>query len=267
MALDDRLSDDRPPIVPNGMCDPLAGTHASSRSCSLSSTADKTGEGMLVEVPMVGGAINVTAEQVLEFQAFGHVMTRDGNRGPGGAPQGLYESLDRDEDGNPNWVAISVESREQWDGLRNALGHPDWAADPALSSMSGRRMAHDAIDEHLASWCAARNSDDIVTALWAAGVPVAKVLAGPEVRIVPQLNARGFLETVTHSLTGPSMYVGFPAKFSQGPEHLHRCPAPLLGQHNREVLIGLLGLSPAEFSQLEADQTIGNRIVGDLRTR
>jgi crotonobetainyl-CoA:carnitine CoA-transferase CaiB-like acyl-CoA transferase len=266
MATMTGYSDDRP-LVPNGMCDPLAGNHALLALLLALEHRNQTGEGMLVEVPMVGGAINVTAEQTLEYQAFGYQMNRDGNRGPSAAPQNLYETVECDEDGKPNWVAISVESDEQWGGLCSALGYPPWATDPALSSISGRRLAQDTIDEHLGAWCATHTSDEIVTALWSAGVPVGKVLAGPEVRTIPQLQQRGFIETVTHPLTGPSMFFGFPATLSRGPERLHRRPAPLLGEHNREVLIELLGVTPAEFSQLEADQIIGTRIVGDHRTR
>ena len=106
---------DGPPHVPNGMCDPLAGTHATLGLLLALEHRRKTGEGMLVEVPMVGGAVNVAAEQVLEYQAFGHLMQRDGNRGPGAAPQNIYRCADVVGDGMPDdWVAIAVETDEQW---------------------------------------------------------------------------------------------------------------------------------------------------------
>ncbi|MGO9456862.1 MAG: CoA transferase [Acidimicrobiales bacterium] len=259
--------DDRPQ-VPNGMCDPLAGTHAVLALLLALEHRRKTGEGMLVEVPMVGGAINVTAEQPLEYQAFGHLMERDANRGPTGAPQNLYNTAELEGDGRKDhWVAIAVESDEQWRGLRRALGEPGWAADRSLDSMSGRRAAHDEIDKHLAAWCQERTGDEIVAALWPAGVPVAKVVAGAEVQHLPQLVARGFLETVEHPVTGPSVHYGYPARFSAGPERLHRRPAPTLGQHNTEVLGDLLGLSPEELEDLEAADVIGTRLLGEHRTR
>jgi len=259
--------DDRP-IVPNGMCDPLAGNHALLALLLAIEHRRTTGQGMIVEAPMIGGAINVTAEQALEYQAFGYVMTRDANRGPTGAPQNLYATCELGDDGQRDyWVAIAVESDRQWLGLRHALGDPEWAADPGLSSMPGRLAAHDEIDGRLGAWCAGRTGDEIVAALWEAGVPVAKVLAGPEVRHIPQLEARHFLETVEHPLTGQSIHYGFPATFSAGPANLHRRAAPMLGQDNRMVLIDLLGVTPEEFAKLEADEVIGTRLLGDHRTR
>jgi crotonobetainyl-CoA:carnitine CoA-transferase CaiB-like acyl-CoA transferase len=259
--------DDRP-LVPNGICDPLAGNHALLALLLAIEHRRKTGEGMLVEVPMIGAAINVTAEQVLEYQAFGHLMSRDANRGPTGAPQGLYRTAEVEANGeHDHWVAIAVESDVHWQDLRRALGDPDWAAEETFSTMSGRRAAHDEIDRRLAAWCRDRSGDDVVSTLWAAGVPVAKVLAGPEVQHIPQLVARGFLETVEHPLTGDNTHYGYPAKFSAGPERMHHRPAPTLGRHNREVLVDLLGVSPEEFASLEADHVIGTRLLGDHRTR
>jgi crotonobetainyl-CoA:carnitine CoA-transferase CaiB-like acyl-CoA transferase len=51
--------------------------------------------------------------------------------------------------------------------------------------------------------------------------------------------------------------IGYPAKFEKGPHRIHRTPAPTLGQHNREILEGILGLSPAEIDELEAENIIG----------
>jgi crotonobetainyl-CoA:carnitine CoA-transferase CaiB-like acyl-CoA transferase len=267
MATMTGYADDRP-LVPNGICDPLAGNHALVALLLAFEHRRKTGEGMLVEVPMIGAAINVTAEQALEYQAFGHLMQRDANRGPTAAPQNVYRTAEVEEDGSrDHWVAVAVESDAQWEGLRRALGDPGWAADPALATPAGRRAQHDAIDGHLAAWCAGRSGDEVVDALWDAGVPVAKVLAGPEVRHIPQLAARGFIESVEHPLTGCSLHYGYPARFSAGPARLHRRPAPTLGQHNREILVDLLGVSPEEFAALEADAVIGTRLLGDHRTR
>ena len=213
MAFMTGYPDDRP-LVPNGMCDPLAGNHALVALLLALEHRRKTGEGMLVEAPMMGGAINVTAEQALEYQAFGHLMARDANHGPTGTPQNLYNTAELEPDGRrDHWVAIAVESDEQWAGLRRALGDPEWAADASMSSASGRRAAQGEIDKHLGAWCQDRSGDEVVTTLWAAGVPVAKVLAGPEVHHIPQLETRHFLETVEHPLTGHNVHYGYPAKF------------------------------------------------------
>ncbi|HLN18516.1 MAG TPA: CoA transferase [Acidimicrobiales bacterium] len=260
-------ADDRP-LVPNGMCDPVAGTHALFALLLALEHRRATGEGMLVEVSMVGGALNVTAEQALEYQAFGHLMTRDGNRGPTAAPQNLYRCSDAEDDGRLDmWVAVAVETDEQWAGLRRALGDPAWAAAPELGSAAGRRAAHDEIDGHLASWCEGRPADEVVEVLAAAGVPVGRVLAPAEVQHLEQLAARGFLETVVHPLTGQAVHTGYPVRFSAGPRRLHHRPAPTLGQDNRELLTELLGVSPEAYARLEAADVIGTRLLGEHRAR
>jgi crotonobetainyl-CoA:carnitine CoA-transferase CaiB-like acyl-CoA transferase len=257
---------DGPPHVPNGMCDPLAGTHATLGLLLALEHRRKTGEGMLVEVPMVGGAVNVAAEQVLEYQAFGHLMQRDGNRGPGAAPQNVYRCADVVGDGKPDdWVAIAVETDEQWRGLCQALGGVDVPKE--WDTHDGRRAGHDAIDAWIGGWCRDLPGDVVVERLWPAGVPVARVLAPAQVQHVPQLKARHFLETVTHPVAGKQMHYGYPVRFGSGPERFHRRPPPTLGQHNREVLVDLLGVEPDEYERLLAAEVIGDRLLGEHRTR
>jgi crotonobetainyl-CoA:carnitine CoA-transferase CaiB-like acyl-CoA transferase len=202
------------------------------------------------------------AEQVVEYSAYGNLIERQGNRGPGAAPQGAYRSADVDESGaQDRWIAIAVETDDQWGRLRSTLGSPDWAADPALATAQGRRAAHDEIDNHLGSWCAQRASDEIVEQLWDAGVPAGKVLLPHEQDSIPQLDARQFWQEVEHPVTGTNRHGGYPVRFSAGPHQLHRWHAPLLGQHNREILADLLGLGEAEIDALEESGVIGTRIA------
>ncbi len=255
-----------PPHVPNGMCDPLAGTHATLALLLAIEHRRRTGEGMQVEVPMVGGALNVTAEQVLEYQAFGHLMVRDGNRGPTAAPQNLYRCADVTGDGpSEDWVAVAVEDDEQWAALCKVVGEPPepdrWRA------AAGRRADHDEIDRWLGAWCRVRPAAEVVGALWPAGVPVAPVLAPAQVQHLEQLHARGFLETVTHPVAGDQLHYGYPVRFGAGPGRLHRSPAPTLGQHNHEILVDLLGVSEEEYRRLEEAEVIGTRLLGEHRTR
>jgi crotonobetainyl-CoA:carnitine CoA-transferase CaiB-like acyl-CoA transferase len=259
--------DDRPQ-VPNGMGDPLAGLHAMVGLLLALEQRRRSGQGTVVESPMVGGALNIAAELPLEFQAYGYEMCRDGNRGPTAAPQNLYRTADQEQDGRLDyWIALAVETDDQWASLRKALGDPSWAAPEALATAAGRRAAHDALDRHLAAWCAPRSADEIVETLWPAGVPVGKVLAPVETKHVAQLVARGFFETVRHPLTGDQLHLGWPVRFSAGPRHLHRRPTPMLGQHNREILIDLLGVTPERFAELEADDVVGTELLGQHRTR
>ncbi len=224
---------------------------------------DRTGEGGLVETAMVDAAVNVAAEQPIEFSAYGAVLARDGNRGPCAAPQNLYQAAGPDEDGRDDaWVAIAVATDEHWLSLRRALGEPDWAADPALATAEGRRRNHDRIDQLLGAWCRERAASVIVESLWDVGVPVGRVVQPHRQPELPQLESRDFFEEVLHPVIGTSRYSTLPMKFSRGPGCLHQRHAPLLGEHNEELLGGL-GLTRSEIDALETEGIIGGSPVAE----
>jgi crotonobetainyl-CoA:carnitine CoA-transferase CaiB-like acyl-CoA transferase len=248
---------DQNPISPYCVGDSNAGLHALSGLLLALEHRRRTGEGVVVEAAMVDAALNVAAEQVVERSAYGALLERRGNRGPTAAPQNLYLTADTDEAGaRDTWVAIAVADDEQWLGLREAIGRPGWAMDPALSTVGVRRQRHDTIDRHLSRWCAERTGDEIVDRLWAAGVPVAKVMEPHRQATLPQLQVRGFFEDVDHPVTGTARHSTLPMRFSRGPDRFHRDRAPLLGEHN-EPLLRRVGVSDEEMAELEAEGLIG----------
>jgi crotonobetainyl-CoA:carnitine CoA-transferase CaiB-like acyl-CoA transferase len=256
---------DQKPLEPYCVGDPNAGIHALAGLLLALEHRRRTGEGVAVEAAMVDAAINVTAEQVIEYSAYGSLLERAGNRGPAAAPQNLYRTADTDErGGSDSWVAIAVATDPQWEALQEVLGRPGWGADATLSTAAGRVEHHGRIDEHLAAWCAERGGDEIVDLFWPAGVPVAKVVQPHRQGDVPQLQARGFFEAVDHPLFGTARHSTLPMRFSRGPDQLHRRHAPLLGEHNAEILAGL-GLTAEETAALEADGVIGRAPAGQTR--
>lgn len=248
---------DRAPFEPYSVGDPNAGVHALNAVMLALEHRRTTGRAVLVEAAMVDAALNIAAEQVIEHSAYGALLQRDGNRGPTAAPQNLYQSAGLDEFGrDDSWVAIAVQTDAQWDALRDALGHPDWSADPALSTADGRRAAHDVLDEHLAAWCRGRTGDQIVESLWTAGVPVAKVMQPHRQTELPQLRHRRFFEHVGHPVNIAAPHSTLPVTLANGPAAFHRAPAPQLGEHNHAVLSGL-GLSDEQIAALAEDGVIG----------
>ncbi|MCT9077459.1 CaiB/BaiF CoA-transferase family protein [Streptomyces fulvoviolaceus] len=244
---------DQNPVEPYSIGDPNAGVHALGGLLLALEHRRRTGEGALVEAAMVDAALNVAAEQVIEYSAYGALLERAGNRGPAAAPQNLYPTADTDEfGGKDSWVAIAVATDGQWEALRDALGRPDWAMDPDLSTADGRRTHHDDIDERLTAWCRERGADEIVDRLWPAGVPVGKVLQPHRQAELEQLRFRGFFEEIDHPVNGPARYSTWPVRLSSDPAR----PAPLLGEHNHQLLTEL-GLTEAEIAALEADGIIG----------
>ena len=210
---------------------------------------------------MVESALNVAAEQVIEWSAYGNLMQRDGNRSPLAAPQGLYPCADG-EPGAEKWLALSVATDAQWRALRSALGEPSWAKDPAFETRTGRRKAHDAIDERLGEWTRKRERAGIVAELRGLGIPASEV-ADPckLLETNPQFQARGYFETPEHPVVGPMPLPSLPFRYASVDRWL-RTPAPTLGQHNEPVLCGILGLSLDELHGLEDDGVIGTRPGG-----
>jgi crotonobetainyl-CoA:carnitine CoA-transferase CaiB-like acyl-CoA transferase len=246
------------PYEPYSIGDPNAGVHAVNALLVALESRRLTGEGVLIEAAMVDAALNIAAEQVIEYSAYGALLQRDGNRGPTAAPQNVYQTADVDEFGRLDcWVAIAVAGDEHWTGLCEALGRPQWALDPALSVADGRRQRHDLIDERLGAWCRDRSGDDIVRCLWDAGVPVGKVMQPHRQTEIPQLHFRRFFEDVGHSVNRRVPHSTVPVRFSAGPDRFHLRPAPLLGEHNVELLTEL-GLTKQQIADLEADGVIGH---------
>ena len=247
---------DAEPLVPRGPCDPLGGAHGAFATIAALERRDRTGEGVLVEVPLIEGALNLTAEPVLEYTAFGEVMEREGNRSAHAAPQGLYPCR-----GEESWLALSVGTDEQWRALTGVLGATGLADDPSLCDLAGRRAAHDRIDAVVAAWAADRDPDGAVAELLAAGVPAAPLVDPRTVHTHPQHRARRFAEEVPHPVVGSLPLFALPLRMS-GVERWIASPAPTLGEHNAEVLGGLLGLGEDRLAALADAGIIGDRPTG-----
>ena len=244
------------PRIQRGPSDPNAGMHAAFALLVGFAERDATGEGALFEVTMVEGALNAAAEIVLEYTAYGNLLERNGNRVRTAAPQSLYATA-----GFDRWLAISVETDAQWRGLRAALGNPAWADDARFTAHEGRRANHDEIDAHLAAWAARADARERAELLVSHGVPAARARDPRTSHDNPQLRARGFHETVEHAVVGTLATPGVPFRFASVDRWL-RSPAPLLGEHNRDVLQGLLGLDDAALASLAERGVIGDRPRG-----
>jgi len=246
------------PLLPRGACDPLAAMHAVFATMLALRDRESSGDGHLVEVTMIEAALNAAAEQVVEYGASGTVLSRHGNRGPLAAPQNVYACA-----GDEEWLAIAISTDAEWARLRQHLGDPKWARDPALASAAGRREAHDLIDEELGAWCATQDAGKTADLLSEAGIPAGYVVDSRDIFHNPQLVHRGYFAPQDHPVTGHHSIPTVPFRFASraGAPWLRR-PAPTLGQHNREILGGELGLTDAELAELEAAGHIGRRPVG-----
>ena len=210
--------EDGPPIIAGGVVDPFVGAHAALALVAALDHRDRTGEGQLVELPMVDVATAATADQVLRYQLTGDIGGRRG-------AHGVYRCA-----GDDSWIAI-VDDRDPMD------------------------------TEARAQWSASRSPIDAEHELVAAGIPACAVVPGYAAVDDRQMTARGYFEPLTHAVVGDQLFPGFPVRFSDGPQRYWQRPAPMLGEHNHEVLTGELGLTDAELARLEAEHIIGTTPV------
>lgn len=247
-------AEDQPRIM-RGPCDPIAGMHGAFSLILGLAVRERTGRGVFVESTMVEAALNCSAEQIVEYTAYGNLMERAGNRGPYAAPQGLYPCR-----GHEQWLALAVATDEQWLALVDVLGSPEWADRLEYATDAGRRAGHDAIDAELSAWAAEQVLDEVVEQLAGAGVPAAPAWDPRLQSEHPQFVHRGLFEPVKHPSLGTHPMPGMPYRFASVDRWI-TSPSPTLGQHNHEILAEL-GLSPDEIAQLEAEGVIGTRPKG-----
>lgn len=245
---------DGPPCNLQGPADPIVGVHATVALLAALEHKRRTGEGQLIEVAQIEIGAAVTAEPVIEYSLTGRVYEREGNRHRSYA-QGVYPASGDDE-----WVAISVRDDADWAAVVDVIGRPDLRDDPRFAAPKARLRNHDALDEVLAEWTAARTSDEAAERLRRAGVPAERILTPDRMYDVDQLESRGFYEELEHPLSGRHRFPGWPFRITPGPPRHHRAPSPTLGQHNDDVL-ATLGLSDDELTKLRADQVIGERLL------
>ncbi|OBK95331.1 cag pathogenicity island protein [Mycobacterium asiaticum] len=244
------------PRIPRGPCDPLAGMHSAFAMLAGLRRRDETGRGSLIEVSMVESALNAAGEQVVEFTAYGNLISRLGNRSRDAAPQGLYPCA-----GTERWLAISVTTDEQWRLLKSALREPDWSNDPALDTHDGRVRAHDVIDKHLEQWAAQHDSAAAAQLLIENGVPAADLADARVGSMHPQLAARGFFESLDHPIVGRHHVPAIPFRY-RSVQTWYRSAAPTLGQDNASILGDLLGLDAASIAALTEKGVIGTKPGG-----
>jgi crotonobetainyl-CoA:carnitine CoA-transferase CaiB-like acyl-CoA transferase len=167
-----------------------------------------------------------------------------GNTSTRGAPWSCLPCAGDDE-----WCVINVRSDAEWQQLRKAIGDPEWAADPALDTAEGRMARREAIHEALGAWTREREPREVMETLQAVGVP-AGIVAHPAHHMAdPQLLHRGYPKLVVQPDYESLLVEGPPFLGSDLPEPIVG-PAPMLGEHTRDVAREVLGLSDDEIQAL-----------------
>jgi crotonobetainyl-CoA:carnitine CoA-transferase CaiB-like acyl-CoA transferase len=234
---------DGPPyFVGVGITDVSAGVHAFAGIGYALFRRDRTGKGAHVDVAMTDTmfhmhefavqASSITGDRSLPLRAGLHYQPT--------SPAGTFR-------GANGWVVILCTDL-QIPALWQALGQPELADDPRFASNPARLQHREAMTELIESWLATFASVDVaVEVLAAAGVPAGKVMSPADAVDDPHFQARGTVRQITDPHIGTFNAPGFPIKFDGKPIEPD-LQAASLGEHNTEILTGLLGWSDAQVA-------------------
>jgi crotonobetainyl-CoA:carnitine CoA-transferase CaiB-like acyl-CoA transferase len=231
--------------------DPVGAVAAACAALTALQVRARTGRGQHVDVAQRDVMAALIGEAFV-MESRGEQPAQLGNERPGCAPHGVYPARGDDE-----WVAIAVQRDAEWEGLRRALGDPDWARAPELARSAARWERRALLDERVASWTRELDKHEVFARLSAAGVPAGPVYKPLELMADPQLAARGFYEPIAHPAMGEWRIHGWDWR-PRGAGLCLRRPGPDFGGHNRELLAEL-GLAAAEIAELEAQGVIAAR--------
>lgn len=234
--------------------DTMGGAMAAVAALMALEHRGRTGRGQRVDFAQFESLVSLLGPALLDLTVNGRAPRPLGNRDPDRAPQGIYPCAP--EDDTDRWVALTCADDADWQRLRELLGDPEWARDPALATVAGRQAAHDQIDAELARWTREQVAEALAERLQAAGIAASIVQTGVDLWARdPQLAARGQAQPAPHATLGAITGDGLPFRLDGARPQPWRA-APILGQDNAYVFGELLGLSAADIADLEAREVI-----------
>ncbi len=216
---------------------------------------DRTGEGQLIEIAQAENAAAMFTQAIMDYTLNGNVQTAIGNRDVNGRfPCGVYptKSPGAAETMDDRWVAIHVETDEQWQAFVRAIGGPQWATDPRFATNDGRAQHYLEIDKYISAFTREQDDYDLMYLLQAQGVPAAPVLEVSRTFDDPHIRERDFFRSQSFpGAEGPYEYMGPMWKFPETPIEYYEPPVTL-GEDNDYVYRDVLKLSNDEYEALKA---------------
>ncbi len=236
--------------------DPVVGILAVGACMAALRRRRRTGTGTFVDLSQREVTASMLGEYVVDYARSGRVPSPMGNRHPLRVPQGVYPCQ-----GDDMWLAVSVGTDAEWQGLCQAIGQPQLAQDARFATVLARRQHQADLDQFLSAWTQTHEHYHAMHTLQTHGVPAGAVLTGGETLTDPHLQERHFWEVVEHPEAGTYQQFSPPWRLSKNPPR-PTTPAPGLGEHNHYVLGHLLGLAAQDIAGLEAEGVIGTRPTG-----
>ena len=238
----DELPGGGPQKVGIAVTDVMAGMYASVAVAAALLHRERTGEGQYIDVSLLDTIVAFGANQISNYFASGVVPRRWGNAHPNLLPYEVFPTAD-------GHLILGAGNDSQWASFCSAAERRDLASDPRFRTMPDRIRNRDALIPVIQDIMKTRGNHDWIARLEAANVPCGPINSYKEVFEDPQVRHRGLRVEMPHPLAGSIAGVASPMRMSETPV-TYDAPPPLLGQHTREVLSGVLGKSDAEIERL-----------------
>jgi benzylsuccinate CoA-transferase BbsF subunit len=211
---------------------------------------EETGEGQHISLAEAYAITNLLGETIMDYNMNGRVQGLQGNRHPVLCPHGNYPCQGRDK-----WVAIAVDTEEEWKNLCSALSAPEWISDKRFAEKENRRKHRDELDKLIAEKTVKYKAYDITGILQKVNVAATPVMNCEDQINDPHFREKKTFVEVNHPLVGKELLYGNPMRLSDMPPAIRRC-APAIGENNDYVLKDLLGYTQQEVSELIEQQVI-----------
>lgn len=201
----------------------------------------------VIDVALNESVLSVMESLVPDYLAYGVTRERVGGRMEGIAPSNAYPCADGTS------IIVAGNGDAIFQRYMQTIGRPDLGEDPDLQTNAGRWRRREELDAAIRQWTIRHNRDEALKLLDEAGVPSGPIYTAADICADEQYEARNMIQRFDVD-TGESQpkSVGFPGIVPViGAASLPiRNVGPDLGEHTREVLSTVLGLSDEEIGAL-----------------
>lgn len=237
---------ERPPsAVGFAIADSSSAVHAFAALGYALLHRERTGEGQHIDIAMVDVMFHLS-EAISAYDLSGgeYRPNRMGQHHPLVCPVGIYRLPD-------GWCLLMCLDR-QWPNLVQAMGRPDLGTDARFNPATARAANQAELIPQIQDWLLSfPDNDTVLEVCRHHRIPIAPCLDPVDAIDHPHYIARDMVRRVPDPVVGDLLMPGFPFKFSSHPDLPEGLVAPLLGQHNAEILEEVLGIGADEAAALE----------------
>ena len=229
------------------MPNPTSGITAAYGIVAALLEREKKGHGAHLDVSLWEATASLNVEAWMDYQVYGEIPERQGNRSKYMAPHGVFRCH-----GEDRWIAISCRNDADWAALKIMLAMEE----DDFDTLDQRKAREDELDQLISQWCADQDRWQLCRKLQAANIPAFPTFTTEDVFNDPHFQARGFIECLPHPEVGKRAHTGIPWRHSKRPNGVER-PAPCIDADTDRVLQELLGLDDAALIDLRERKVIG----------